>query len=66
MASKNSSLYIASAFYSVNPDLRNIQVPQNSPSAPAPIDLNAVIELLQKSPEFVQMLATLLPTQKAC
>lgn len=54
------------AFYSVNPDLRNIQVPQNTPSAPAPIDLNAVIELLQKSPEFVQMLATLLPTQKAC
>lgn len=52
------------AFYA-NPDLRNVKAPQENPQ-PAPIDITALIEQLQKSPELVNTLASLLATQAAC
>ena len=52
------------AFYA-NPDLRNVKAPQEEKLA-STIDLNALIEQLQKSPELVNTLASLLATQVAC
>lgn len=53
------------AFYA-KPDLKNVEVPHEpQSSAPAPVNLTALIELLQKSPELVQTLAALLPVQQA-
>lgn len=53
-----------SAFYS-NTDLRNVKPPQEEPQ-PAQIDLNALIEQLQKSPELANTLASIISAQSAC
>ena len=52
------------AFYAVNRDLRNVQPPQEQPQA-ATLDLAALIDQLQKSPELAQTLAALIAGQKA-
>lgn len=52
-----------SAFYA-NPDLRNVTPPQEEKPAPT-IDLNALIEQLQNSPELANTLASII-AQKAC
>ena len=52
-----------SAFYA-NPDLRKVTPPQEQPQAQT-IDLAALIEQLQKSPELANTLAALIPGQKA-
>lgn len=51
-----------SAFYS-NPDLRNVKPPQEQPQAQS-LDLSALIEQLQKSPELANTLAALISSQK--
>ena len=51
-----------SAFYS-NPDLRNVRPPQEQTQPPA-LDLAALIEQLQKSPELANTLAALITGQK--
>lgn len=53
-----------SAFYAVNGNLRNVQPPQEQPQA-ATLDLAALIDQLQKSPELAQTLAALIAGQKA-
>lgn len=53
-----------SAFYAVNRDLRNVQPPQEQPQT-ATLDLAALIDQLQKSPELAQTLAALIAGQKA-
>ena len=53
-----------SAFYAVNRDLRNVQPPQEQPQA-ATLDLAALIDQIQKSPELAQTLAALIAGQKA-
>lgn len=50
------------AFYAVNRDLKNVQPPQEQPAAPT-LDLSALIEQLQKSPELAQTLAALIGQQ---
>ena len=52
-----------SAFYA-NPDLRKVTPPQEQPQAQT-IDLAALIEQLQKSPELAHTLAALIAGQKA-
>lgn len=52
-----------SAFYA-NPDLRKVTPPQEQPQAQT-VDLAALIEQLQKSPELASTLATLIAGQKA-
>lgn len=52
-----------SAFYA-NPDLRKVTPPQEQPQAQT-IDLAALIEQLQKSPELTNTLAALIAGQKA-
>ena len=52
-----------SAFYA-NPDLRNVKPPQEQPQAQT-VDLAALIEQLQKSPELASALAALIAGQKA-
>lgn len=52
-----------SAFYA-NPDLRKVTPPQEQPQAQT-IDLAALIEQLQKSPELANTLAVLIAGQKA-
>ena len=51
------------AFYAVNRDLRNVQPPQEQSQA-ATLDLAALIDQLQKSPELAQTLAALIAGQK--
>lgn len=51
-----------SAFYS-NPDLRNVKPPQEQPQAQT-LDLTALIEQLQKSPELANTLTSLISSQK--
>lgn len=53
-----------SAFYS-NPDLRSVKPPQETPQ-PAQIDLTALIEQLQQSPEFANTLASIIEAKSAC
>ena len=53
-----------SAFYS-NPDLRKVAPPQEN-AQPASIDLTALIEQLQKSPELADTLASIIACQTAC
>lgn len=53
-----------SAFYS-NPDLRNVKPPQETPQ-PAQIDLTALIEQLQQSPELANTLASIIAAKSAC
>ena len=53
-----------SAFYS-NPDLRKVTPPQEKTQAPH-IDLNALIQQLQNSPELANTLASIIAAQKAC
>ena len=53
-----------SAFYA-NPDLRNVKPPQKE-MQPLQIDLNALIEQLQKSPELANTLATIISAKSAC
>lgn len=54
-----------SAFYA-NPDLRNVKPPQESEQPQAQtLDLAALVEQLQKSPELASTLAALLTAQKA-
>ena len=53
-----------SAFYS-NTNLRNVKPPQEEPQ-PTQIDLNALIEQLQKSPELANTLASIISAQSAC
>lgn len=53
-----------SAFYA-NPDLRDVKPPQEE-KQPAQIDLNALIEQLQKSPELANTLASIIAAQSAC
>ncbi len=53
-----------SAFYS-NPDLRNVRPPQEPERPQQTLDLAALIEQLQKSPELANTLAALLAGQKA-
>ena len=53
-----------SAFYA-NPDLRNVKPPQEEPQ-PTQIDLNALIEQLQKSPELANTLAAIISAKPAC
>lgn len=50
------------AFYAVNRNLKNVQPPQEQPATP-PLDLSALIEQLQKSPELAQTLAALIGQQ---
>ena len=52
-----------SAFYA-NPDLRKVTPPQEQPQAQT-VDLAALIEQLQKSPELANTLAALIAGQKA-
>ena len=52
-----------SAFYA-NPDLRNVKPPQEQPPAQT-LDLAALIEQLQKSPELANTLAALISGQKS-
>ena len=52
-----------SAFYAVNRDLRNVQPPQEQSQA-ATLDLAALIDQLQKSPELAQTLAALIAGEK--
>lgn len=56
-----------SAFYA-NPDLRSVRPPEEpKESAPATLDLEALVEQLRKSPELASTLATLLasaPSEK--
>lgn len=52
-----------SAFYA-NPDLRKVTPPQEQPQAQT-VDLAALIEQLQKSPELASTLAALIAGQKA-
>ena len=56
-----------SAFYA-NPDLRSVRPPEEpKESAPATLDLEALVEQLRKSPELANTLATLLasaPSEK--
>lgn len=54
---------LESAFYA-NPDLRKVTPPQEQPQAQT-IDLAALIEQLQKSPELANTLAALIAGQKA-
>ena len=51
------------AFYA-NPDLRSVKPPQEQPQAQT-LDLAALIEQLQKSPELASTLAALISAQKA-
>lgn len=51
------------AFYAVNRDLRNVQPPQEQSQA-ATLDLAALIDQLQKSPELAQTLAALIAGEK--
>jgi len=54
-----------SAFYA-NPDLRNVKPPQEPEQPQAQtLDLAALVEQLQKSPELASTLAALLTAQKA-
>lgn len=54
-----------SAFYA-NPDLRNVKPPQEPEQPQAKtLDLAALVEQLQKSPELASTLAALLTAQKA-
>ena len=53
-----------SAFYS-NPDLRSVKPPQETPQ-PAQIDLTALIEQLQQSPELANTLASIIAAKSAC
>ncbi len=53
-----------SAFYA-NPDLRNVKPPQETPQ-PAQIDLTALIEQLQQSPELANTLASIIAAKSAC
>ena len=53
-----------SAFYA-NPDLRSVKPPQETPQ-PAQIDLTALIEQLQQSPELVNTLASIIAAKSAC
>ena len=53
-----------SAFYS-NPDLRKVAPPPEE-SQPQTIDIAALIEQLQKSPELANTLASIIAGQKAC
>lgn len=52
-----------SAFYA-NPDLRKVTPPQKQPPVQT-VDLAALIEQLQKSPELASTLAALIAGQKA-
>lgn len=53
-----------SAFYS-NPDLRNVRPPEEAqPQPQQTLDIAALIEQLQKSPELATTLAALLAGQK--
>ena len=52
------------AFYS-NPDLRNSRPPQGESQTPK-LDLAALIEQLQKSPELANTLADLIAGSKSC
>ena len=52
------------SFYGQNPDLRKVTPPQEQPQAQT-IDLAALIEQLQKSPELANTLAALIAGQKA-
>lgn len=51
-----------SAFYS-NPNLRNVKSPQEQ-LQPQSLDLSALIEQLQKSPELANTLAALISNQQ--
>lgn len=53
-----------SAFYA-NPDLRSVKPPQESTQTPQ-IDLAALIEQLQKSPELANTLASIIASKSAC
>lgn len=54
-----------SAFYA-KPDLRNVAPPQEQPQTQTQtLDLAALIEQLQKSPELASTLAALISGQKA-
>ena len=52
------------AFYAVRKDLKNAQPPQEQPAAQA-LDLSALVEQLQKSPELARTLAALITNQTA-
>ena len=53
-----------SSFYA-NPDLRNVKPPQEQPQPqPQTVDLAALIDQLQKSPELANALAALISGQK--
>lgn len=54
-----------SAFYA-NPDLRKVQPPQEVPQQPAQIDLTALIEQLQRSPELANTLASIIAAKSPC
>lgn len=53
-----------SAFYA-NPDLRSVKPPQEPAQTPQ-IDLTALIEQLQQSPELANALASIIASQSAC
>ena len=53
-----------SAFYA-NPDLRSVKPPQEPAQTPQ-IDLAALIEQLQKSPELANTLASIIASKSAC
>ena len=51
------------AFYA-KPDLRNVRPPEEpAKSEPAPLDLESLVEQLQKSPELASALAALIAAQ---
>ena len=45
------------SFYNIKADLRNVQAPQEEQAA---LDVSALIEQLQKSPELLQALSQLI------
>lgn len=51
------------AFYAVNRDLKNVQPPQEQSQSPT-LDLAALIDQLQKSPELANTLAAIISGQK--
>ena len=52
------------AFYS-NPDLRNVQPPQEQPAAAPALDINTLVVELTKSPELLAALSQLVAAQSA-
>ena len=54
---KVNAMKFETSFYNIKADLRNVQAPQEEQAA---LDVSALIEQLQKSPELLQTLSQLI------